>query len=151
MSRSKRLQLVLELAQSTEDKASEAYEMANGLYQSDVKKLEELCGYYDEYEHTFSNSPRCMRAEEIVRQRGFLMQLSDAKAQQTQIIAQRKKIADLKKSAWQKAHLKRRAMSDLIARLKVDEEKLLSRKEEKMLDEWFIQSSQSRPQSSTFQ
>lgn len=150
MSRATRLQIVLELADTAESKAANAYEMANKLLREDEGKLEELCSYYDDYESLFAGSPAQMRVDDIARQRGFLIQLTEAKKQQYQVIEQRKKIAETKQAAWQKTYIKRRALSDLIDRLKADEEKSLSKKEEKMLDEWFTQTSHVRTHNSIF-
>lgn len=139
MSRSKRLNLVLDLAGRKENKAAEAFEMARRLWTEDQEKMQDLQRYYNDYEHAFTRPAARMRAQDIVQQRGFLTQLAEALRQQQQVVDHRRSIADNKQSDWQSARLKRRALEELIGRLKADEQRALTRKEEKMLDEWFAQ------------
>lgn len=139
MSRAKRLQLVLDMAEHVEQKAAGAYQMARDLWQEDQLKLEQLQRYYDDYEASFSGSSRALRAEDIVRQRGFLQQLSEAKHQQRQTIQRRSAVAEHKKQAWHKAHLKHKALRELVTRLQCEESNELSRKEEKLMDDWCSQ------------
>lgn len=147
MSRAKRLNLVLDIAERTESKAAEAFEMARRLWREDQEKMDDLQRYYNDYEHAFTQPVARMRAQDIAQQRGFLQQLADALRQQQQVVDRRRSIADAKQSDWQTARLKRRALEDLISRLKADEQKVLTRKEEKMLDEWFTQSLSRRDES----
>lgn len=144
MSRSKRLQIVLELAEKSEKKAVDALEMARAQQQQDEQKLQELNQYYEDYEEAFRSPKPMIRAEEMQRQRSFLVQLSDARDQQNRVVEQRRVIYNGKQKLWQTAHLKRKAMADLISRLKHDEARLLSKQDEQMLDEWFNQTSQQR-------
>lgn len=139
MSRAKRLNLVLDIAERKENKAAEAFELARRLWLEDQEKMQDLQRYYSDYELAFTKPSTRLRAQDIAQQRGFLSQLAEALRQQQQVVEKRRDIADTKQSDWQKARLKRRALEDLIARLKADEQKALTRKEEKMLDEWFTQ------------
>lgn len=150
MSRAKRLQLVLDMAAKAEDKAAEALELARQLKLTDEQKLAELCQYYEDYEISFRRPQTLIRAEEMLRQRGFLMQLSEAKEQQSQVVEKRTVIFTNKQQLWQVAHLKRKSMQDLVQRLQSDEDRLLSRREEKMLEEWFTQTASQRENSSLF-
>jgi flagellar FliJ protein len=139
MSRSKRLNLVLDLAERKERKAAEAFELARRLWLEDQEKMADLQRYYSDYELAFTQPAARMRAQDIAQQRGFLTQLADALRQQQQVVDRRRNIADSKQTDWQSTRLKRRALDDLIVRLKADEQRALTRKEEKMLDEWFTQ------------
>lgn len=149
MSRAKRLVIVLNLAERTEQQAAQASELARRLWQEDQHKLEDLCQYYADYEASFAGSSACRRAEDIARQRGFLSQLSEAKQQQSAVVEKRLSICNTKQKLWQQARLKRKALQELIQRLEADEAKLLSRKEAKMLDEWFNQSKSHRHERQT--
>jgi flagellar FliJ protein len=143
MSRSKRLNMVLDIAERAENKAAEAFEMARRLWQEDQGKMEDLQRYYQDYETAFAQPAR-LRAQEIVQQRSFLQQLADVVRQQAQVVERRRTIADNKQTDWRTAHLKRRALQELVARVRADEQRVLTRKEEKMLDEWFNQTAQRR-------
>lgn len=144
MSRSKRLNMVLEIAERAENKAAEAFEMARRLWHDDQEKMADLQRYYQDYETAFTQPSMRMRAQDIAQQRSFLQQLAEAVRQQQQIVERRKSIADAKQRDWRIAHLKRRALQELVARVRADEQRVLSRKEEKMLDEWFNQTAQRR-------
>lgn len=139
MSRAKRLSLVLDIAERAENKAAEAFEMARRLLQEDQDKLADLQRYYADYEQSFSQ-PTLLRAQDIMQQRSFLQRLAEAVRQQEQIVERRGSIAESKQKDWRTAHLKRRALQELIERVRADEQKVLTRKEQKMLDEWFSQS-----------
>lgn len=144
MSRAKRLNMVLDIAERTESKAAEAFEMARRLWQEDQEKMTDLQRYYQDYETAFTQPAARMRAQDIVQQRGFLQQLAEAVRQQAQVVERRRTIADHKQSDWRTAHLKRRALQELVERVRADERRILTRKEEKMLDEWFNQTAQRR-------
>lgn len=150
MSRAKRLQVVLELAEQHERTAADALEQAREQKDLDEKKLEELSQYCEDYELAFRRPQPFMRADEIQRQRGFLVQLHEARDQQLRIVEQRIKVFNSKQQIWQKAHLKRKAMGDLIVRFKQDEARVLSKQEEKMLDEWFNQTAPQRQERTLF-
>ena len=144
MSRAKRLNMVLDIAERAENKAAEAFEMARRLWLEDQEKMVDLQRYYQDYENAFTQPTMRMRAQDIAQQRGFLQQLAEAVRQQAQVVERRRTIADTKQVDWRTAHLKRRALQELIERVRADEQRLLTRKEEKMLDEWFNQTAQRR-------
>lgn len=135
-SRADRLKVVLELAQKAEDEAADIFNKARKQLTGEQQRLEDLCTYYNDYQQSLAAASGLQTVDAIVRSRGFLQQLAQAKSQQQQIVAQYAKLSDQKKRAWHKAHLKHRALKDLIMRLKADEAQVLSRKEEKLLDEW---------------
>lgn len=141
--RADRLAVVLDLADRQVQKASEIYNIALQAWKADEARLEELRSYYAEYEHAFSHG-NALRASEIARQRGFLQKLADAIVQQGEVVRHRYEVAENKKALWHKAHLKHGALRDLIQRIRADEERALSKREEKMLDEWFTQSAAGR-------
>jgi flagellar protein FliJ len=146
MSRSQRLGIVLELAERHEEQTAQAYELARRLWQEDQSKLDELRQYYADYEAAFAAPSACRRAEDFARQRAFLGQLNDAKKQQESVVEKRLEITKSKQRVWQEARLKRKAMQELIDRLRAGEAKKLSKQEAKMLDEWFNQTKTHREQ-----
>ena len=98
--------------------------------------------YYREYEVSFEAQGRLTSGEEISRQRYFLTQLADARSSQEVLISNCQKVVEDKKSNWHKAYLKQRALSELIERIKNNEDTALSRQEEKFLDGWTTQTAQ---------
>lgn len=142
--RAQRLSLVLELAERTEQQAAQTYEMARRLWQEDAQKLQDLELYCVEYEASISTARVVRRAQDMVRDRGFLQQIYRARQQQESVVKQREGLTEQKKQLWHKAHLKHSALRNLIERMREDEQKALNRKEEKLLDEWFAQAAQHR-------
>lgn len=142
--RAQRLDIVLDLAERTEQKAAQAYELARRLWQEDTQKLKDLEVYCMEYEASISTARVVRRAQDMVRDRGFLQQIYRARQQQESVVKQREGLAEQKKQLWHKSHLKHRALRNLIQRMREDEQKSLNRKEEKLLDEWFAQAARHR-------
>lgn len=140
MKRSKRLAVVLDLAEQTEKKAAEMLEAARKQMIDDQHKLDEVNNYIGEYEKEFMSGGAEIRVEEIIRQRGFLAQLADVKKQQIEVIKHRKHAVGLRREQWHAAHLKKKALLGLIEKCQQHESAVLNRAEEKMLDEWSLQS-----------
>ena len=136
--RAQRLAIVLDMAADKEKSAAEAFKMARDLWQSDQNRLQELQGYFDDYQGAIGSSA-FSRAWEMARQREFLQQLGQALDQQVQVVEQRLKVVEDKKALWQQANLKHKALRDFVERIKSDERNTLSRQEAKQLDEWCTQ------------
>ena len=135
-SRADRLHIVLEMAEKAENQAAEVFNQARTQHEQAQKKLEDLAAYCLDYQEGLGVLGGRQSAETIARSRGFLGQLMQAKRQQQQIVVQYLKLVEQKKQSWHKSHLKHRALKDLINRFKADDQKVLNRQEEKMLDEW---------------
>jgi len=149
MSRSKRLKVVLEQAERNENEAARDYQDASAAYQGEVQKLDELRQYYRDYEATFNSQVSPQRPQEIIRQRAFLNQLSEAQISQQHVISQRQDILSKKRDTWHQTYLKKKSLTEFIESLKMDEQKELDKKEEKLLDEWVLQSSHTSSNSKT--
>ncbi len=134
--RADRLRVVLQLAAEAEDSAADLFHQARLQCEKALEKLNELDLYCDEYQQSLRQTGVQATAETIARARGFLHQLTQAKAQQRQAVTQTQKVMAQKQQCWHAAHLKHRSMKDLVERLQADEQRQMNRKEEKMLDEW---------------
>ncbi len=135
-SRADRLQVVLELAEGAMNEAAEHFAKAREQLEGEKKQLEDLTLYCEDYQNQLAAASGQHSVDALVRSRGFLGQLLQAKRQQAQMTEHTQKIVNQKQTLWHKAHQKHRAMKELIDRLQADELLALSRKEEKMLDEW---------------
>ena len=135
--KSQRLHIVLELAERDENEATEAVQVFRKRLQDEQQRLLELKEYYQEYENLFSRQRSGIRASEIASQRQFLVELIRMQDRQTQQIAIVEKGLNQKLDAWRRCHLKYQALEQLIARIKQEENRVLDRKEQKLLDEWF--------------
>ncbi len=139
IARSKRLAVVLELAERAKEKAAKEFEQTRQLVAEEQLKLSQLADYYQDYQQSFTGQ-RAMHVQELVKQRAFLQQLSEAQKQQQGTVNRAEALLEQKRGAWQVAHLKHQTLGDLIKRYRADEELALDKKEQKMLDEWFQQS-----------
>lgn len=134
--RTKRMGLILELAEKDVDAAAAAFADTKAHLASERNKLEDILNYINDYSATSEGEGLRLAPEQLMRQRAFIGQLSEAQSQQRQLIAQREREVEHKKSLWQKAHLKQRAMQDLVKRMSEEAQAQADKKEEKLLDEW---------------
>lgn len=136
--RSKRLAIVLELAERELEAAAQAFEKARRFCLEEEQKLTQLEDYYADYQQAFA-SGGSMRVQDLMKQRNFLEQLAQAKRQQQGAIRTAQLNLEGKRQAWQKCHLKHKNMAELISRYRAEEDAVMAKKEQKMLDEWFQQ------------
>ena len=134
--KTKRMSLILELAEKDVDKAAEYFAAAKARLASEHNKLNDILEYLNAYAAENEQLGTKLSPEQMIRQRAFTQQLSQAQGQQRQLIATVEREVEHKKSLWQKAHLKQRAMQDLVKRMADDEQMLEDKHEEKLLDEW---------------
>ena len=142
--RSERLTVILSLAEKEAQDAAKIMEQARIALEFERHKLEDLIAYYNEYADSSSQKGKTVSVDNIARERSFLVHLADVQQQQEKLVAQHQQLVEQKKRNWQEKQLKFRALGDLVDRIIADENKVLSRKEEKLLDDWYLQISQIR-------
>ena len=134
--KTKRMSLILELAEKDVDKAAEVFTTVKARLAAERNKLNDILEYLNAYAAENERLGARLAPEQMIRQRAFTQQLSKAQGQQRQLIATVEREFEHKKSLWQKAHLKQRAMQDLVRRMADDEQAMEDKQEEKLLDEW---------------
>ncbi len=142
--RSERLTVILSIAEKEANDAAKIMEQARVVLEFERHKLEDLVAYYNEYADSSSRKGKTVSVDNMARERSFLVHLIDAQQQQEKLVAQHQQLVEQKKRNWQEKQLKFRALGDLVDRIIADENKVLSRKEEKLLDDWYLQISQIR-------
>ena len=142
--RSERLTIVRELAERELDEQAEQFRKAQDFYAKELTKLDDLRLYRDGYRKDANNQIGLSSVDQIARERQFLCQINEAVEQQKKLVEQYEKVVEQKKSVWQTAHLKHRALAELIDRIAKNEDQALGKAEQKLLDEWFTQSSSHR-------
>lgn len=140
-SKSERLQVVLDMADREEKSATDSVEEIRAKLQAEEEKLQGLINYYDEYASDFGQSEKLTTARQIQMQRTFLEKLSEAKAQQQLQIQNVNARLQEKIEIWRKIYLKNKSLHDYVSRLRLDEQKQLTKKEERLLDDWFTRAS----------
>ncbi|WP_054113097.1 flagellar export protein FliJ [Marinagarivorans algicola] len=134
--KAKRMSLILELAEKDVDKAAEDFSVVKARLAAERNKLNDILEYLNTYAAENEQLGARLAPEQMIRQRAFTQQLSKAQGQQRQLIATVEREAEHKKALWQKAHLKQRAMQDLVKRMADDAQAMEDKQEEKLLDEW---------------
>ena len=132
----KRMDLILDLAEKEVDAAASKFTDAKNKLTAAKMKLDDILAYLNDYANSSEKTGTRLTPEQMIRQRAFVQQLSQAQSQQRILIAQIERELEHKKSLWQKAHLKQRAMQDLVKRLAAEDQTRLDKAEEKMLDEF---------------
>ena len=136
MSRAKRMQLVLQLAQRDEEQIQNQIRQINeaiGQLQAQIQSLEE---YTQEYARGFAANTDAKSAQTIMQERGFLQQMSEAISQQKQqestLISQKERYQE----TWKVHHLKCKNLENLIKSYQQEEQQLADKLEQKNMDEF---------------
>lgn len=137
MARSDRLQVVVEMARREENTAAEKLAGIQKQLNGEVARLRDLEEYYGQYEQTQQALRSGVNAQDLSKIRNFLQQLALAKQAQILQIQRVEELLRQAREAWQTCHLKHKMMKDMIARYKNQEQAVLDKSEQKMLDEWF--------------
>ena len=111
MGRAERLQPVLHLADKHLKDAADQLDAVRKHIQLEEKKLADLEQYMLDYTENFNQNP-ARTAQDLVRQRSFLQQISQARNQQQQVIGKYRQILQQKQKIWQKAYLKQQAIAN---------------------------------------
>ncbi len=136
MRRSKRLQVVLALAQRKEEDALKAMQSAQNTLTQQNQKLQELVQYQQEYQQALREAyQNGATAASCSTYQHFLSQVGGAIEQQQQITLLAEQQLMKSRQHWQTLHEKQRGMGDLIDRFREEEDKALDKREQKMIDE----------------
>lgn len=136
MKRSKRMQPVVQVAESREQLAARALGAAQGLLDQAVQQLDELKSYRDDYLRRFEQAGAAgMGAAQLGDYRHFLQKLGLAIEQQTQVIAQASQDVEAKRGLWFASRGKVRMLGTVVSRYQCEEERDDMRKEQQEQDE----------------
>ncbi len=136
MKRSKRLQPVVQVAESREQLAARVLGVSQGLLDQAVQQLDELKSYRDNYLQRFQQAGAAgMGAAQLGDYRHFLQKLGLAIEQQTQVIAQAEQEVAAKRSLWFTSRGKVRMLGTVVSRYRCEEERDDMRKEQQEQDE----------------
>lgn len=144
MVRSQRMQVVVDLASKKENEAAQKLADIKSQLAQENSRLHDLNDYYANYENTQKQLAVGVNAQDLQKMRHFLQQLNTAKQAQQFQITQVQQQVEVLTQAWRTCYLERTAMENLVVRLKLDEQAVLDKQEQKMLDEWFNGQSQSK-------
>ncbi|UTF60792.1 flagellar export protein FliJ [Gilvimarinus sp. DA14] len=133
--RSQRLGVVLMLAERHEQEAADYLARHQKLVDEQRQKASELADYRTGYVEQYAGAQSGMRPEELSRYSQFIQQLGDAIKQQESAVAQLIEQLVKLRQHWHGQHLRRRAIEDLITRLRKGEDQAAERQLQKQLDD----------------
>jgi flagellar FliJ protein len=136
MSRSRKLDPVIDMARRATEAELGKLGETNALLQQAQNQLDDLLRYRDEYLARFrEDDPMLMSARKALELRGFLAQLDQAiQAQQLQV-TQSQQLLGRQQQNWQQARNKEQALDALMDRYRADEQQRQLRQEQRENDE----------------
>lgn len=133
--RSQRMHIVLTLAQKAEDEAAQKVKEQAELLRQEIQQLDELKSYSGQYLQSYANLRDGVSAQEMINYSGFISRLADAIKEQENKKERIQQGLDKLKQVWAETHQKRKALNDLIDRLKKEESTALEKLLQKEMDE----------------
>ncbi len=136
MSRTRKLDPVIDMARKTTESELIKLGEQNALLQREQNQLDDLMQYRDEYLARFrQGDPMQMSAKKALDLRGFLAQLDQAiQAQQLQV-NQSQQVVNRQQQNWLQARNKEQALDSLMDRYRADEERKQQKREQRDNDE----------------
>lgn len=136
MSRTRKLDPVIDMARKATESELIKLGEHNALLQREQNQLDDLMQYREEYLSRFrQGDPMQMSAKKALDLRGFLAQLDQAiQAQQVQV-NQSRQVVERQQENWLQARNKEQALDSLMARYRADENVKQQRHEQRENDE----------------
>ena len=134
--KSSRLRPVEKLAEDKAKTAAADMVTARNTHQSHEEKLNELINYRYEYIEQFqSRGKNGMQANQVQQYQQFISQLDVAIQQQKVMLAQAGEILGERQEQWRDKHSHKRALNNVVSRLRKQENNAADRVEQNDLDE----------------
>jgi flagellar FliJ protein len=136
VTRAQRLQPVQQLAEEKERRLAQRLAACEQRVAEAERKLMELKHYREEYERQFAaRAGLGMGATALRDYQVFLARLSEAIRQQTDLAARARTERDAERARWQEAAVRAKAVDHVIERWRLEERRVLERKEQRESDE----------------
>ncbi len=136
MVRSKRLRPVQRVAVSNEQTAARELGDCRRSVHKQEQRLEELCGYHDEYLQRFNSAARSgMSSTQLQEYRAFLSKLELAIKEQELIVLAKRSECSGQKEVWQQKRVRTQALGKVVNRYQQEERKDADVREQKESDD----------------
>lgn len=136
MTRSERLEPVVEYSESNEREAVRALGHARQALAEQERRLAELRGYLGEYQSQLvSEQGGAVSADRLQEYQNFLSRLNAAIAQQAQRVAEAQRVCDARLQVWLAARTRVQALEKVVERLQGAERREADRAEQRDNDE----------------
>ena len=142
--RSKRMQVVLMLAERTEQAAAQRLGQYRDQVSAEQEQLQQLVEYTEQYLHSHNERTTGIHADELISFSNFIQRLSAAKKEQELKLARMQQTLDQIQQDWREKYQKRHSIQELITRLQHEESQLLEKRLQKELDDLSAQQFQRR-------
>jgi len=133
--RAERMKLVLQLAERAEQEAADALQQYREKLQQAEAQLQQVAEYQAEYVDQLNQKKSPKNASEMLNDRQFLQQLSEAEQAQKERFTQLEQQQPHFLSNWQTLYYRRKNIEKLIVRLKKSEDTTTEKLLQKEMDE----------------
>ncbi len=136
MTRTERLNPVVQHADKKQQKALEAVVVAQNRLETEKQKLTQLHSYRTEYLDRQNHARKSCPVIELQEFNRFLVQLDETIKKQIDIIKLREIELDGKRRSWQETRINSKVMHKVVENLQQEEQILQAKVEQKTLDEF---------------
>lgn len=133
--RSKRLQIVVDLAHAAESQAARNLSTAQNELAAEQQRLSDIQNYYNGYEQQFQQRAIQIRASDLSNARSFLSHLDQARQAQFAQIQHSEQKVNVARAQWRSSHLKSDALKSFQTKVAGDERLQEDKAEQKLIDE----------------
>lgn len=135
LSRIKRMQKLVELAEIELDKASQTLAAVLEQYEQEKAQLESLVSYIKEYSNYSINQSIVITPIQLQTRHCFGDKLHQAIEAQTKQVNRLEEVAEKAREGWQEKKVRKESLLALLTKLKQTHQAELSKREQRMLDE----------------
>lgn len=133
--RSKRMQIVLSLADRTEQAAAQRLMQYREQVNAEQQQLLQLEQYTEQYLHNYAERKSGLYAQELISYSSFIQRLDQARQEQQLKLSRMLQALEQIQRDWREKHQRRKSIQELIARLQQEENDELEKRLQKELDE----------------
>lgn len=134
-SRSKRIAVLVDLAEQEQEKALETLGLLRAQAEGDQEQLDSLNQYLQEYIDQINNEGLHLMPVQLQTTQGFIDKLNSAISSQQQKVVEANALLEKAQDAWMEKRSRALAMEKLYEKVKSNEVALLEKQEQKMLDD----------------
>lgn len=145
MTRSKRMQSVVEVTERREREAAKRLGEAQQRVQAGEHQLNELIRYRDEYTQQFANGGS-LAAARLRDYRIFLDRLNQAVEQQRALVMRARQEVDVQRQHWLDSHMRVQALGKVVERYRDEERSLSERRLQKEADQYTLNVRDRKPE-----
>ena len=136
MSRASRLDIVVKLAKQREDQATQALAQVRVQLETELKRLEELMTYRQEYQTYLDQQGSAgISMQQWRRTQGFIDQLEDLALRQQNTIASWRAREEQVLAKWRELYQRRKNIGQFIEKISMEEAIAADKKDQKQIDE----------------